>query len=90
MRSTIVVGGLIAGVSIGHDLPAHAAEKQRLIPITPQKLAIDKQREICVRLEQIHQALREYADIQDHAFSKQFLLRVAVTDQLQEFWTSVA
>ncbi len=64
-------------------------EKQLLVPINPKTLEIDKEQGIRVRPEHIHHALREYAGIQHHAFSKQFPLGVAVTDQLQEFWKSV-
>jgi hypothetical protein len=41
-----------------------------------------------VRPEHIHVALRTYANIQDHAFSKQFPLDVPVKEQLQGFWGS--
>lgn len=61
-------------------------EKQLLVPINPQTLAIDKEQGLRVRPEHIHLALRTYAGIQDHAFSKQFPLDVAAKDQLTTFW----
>ncbi|MBC7820014.1 MAG: DUF1501 domain-containing protein [Planctomycetaceae bacterium] len=61
-------------------------EKQLLVPINPKTLVIDKDQGIRVRPEHIHQALREFAGIQGHAFSKQFPLEVAANDQLKDFW----
>lgn len=62
-------------------------EKQQLIPVDSQSLAIDREKGIRVRPEHIHQALREFADIQDHAFSRQFPLGVSEGEKLQGFWT---
>ena len=62
-------------------------EKQQLIPIDSQSLAIDKEKGIRVRPEHIHQALREFAGIQDHVFSKQFPLGVSEVEKLHRFWT---
>ena len=61
-------------------------EKQLLVPINPKTLAIDKEQGIRARPEHIHLALREFAGIQGHPFSKQFPLEVAANDQLQDFW----
>jgi hypothetical protein len=61
-------------------------EGQLLVPINPQTLAIDKAKGIRVRPEHIHLALREYAGIHDHAFSKQFPLGVAPQEKLQNLW----
>ena len=61
-------------------------EKQLLVPLNPKTLGIDKEQGIRVRPEHIHLALREFAGIQSHAFSKQFPLEVAATDQLKDFW----
>ena len=60
--------------------------KQLLVPINPKTLAIDTEQGIRVRPEHIHLALREFAGIQSHPFSKQFPLEVATKDQLQDFW----
>ena len=61
-------------------------EKQQLVPINPKTLAVDKETGIRARPEHIHLALREYAGIQGHAFSKQFPLEVAANEQLKVFW----
>ena len=61
-------------------------EEQRLIPINAQTLAIDKKQGIRVRPEHIHQALRDFAGIEGHAFSKQFPLGVAAKEELKTFW----
>jgi len=61
-------------------------EKQLLVPLNPQTLAVDPEQGIRVRPEHIHQALREFAKIQDHSFSKRFPLGVAEKENLQNFW----
>lgn len=61
-------------------------EKQFLVPLDPKTLATDKAKGIRVRPEHIHQALREYAGIQDNAFSKQFPLGIAEGEKLQGLW----
>lgn len=61
-------------------------EKQQAVPINPQSLALDQEQGIRVRPEHIHLALREFAGIQDHAFSKQFPLEVPAKEKLQSFW----
>ena len=61
-------------------------EEQRLVPINAQTLAVDKKQGIRVRPEHIHHALREFAGIENHAFSKQFPLGVAPKEELKDFW----
>ena len=61
-------------------------DQQFLVPVNPQTLAIDKETGIRVRPEHIHQALREFANIDNHAFSKQFPLGVLAKERLQKFW----
>ena len=61
-------------------------EHQFLVPVDPETLATDKDKGIRVRPEHIHQALREIAHLEDHAFSKQFPLGVASKERLQKFW----
>ncbi len=61
-------------------------EKQQLVPVNPQTLAIDPDAGIRVRPEHIHQCLREFAGIQDHAFSRQFPHGVPAGESLQSFW----
>ncbi len=63
-------------------------EAQQLVPINPETLAIDKNAGIRVRPEHIHESLREFAGIQDHAFSKQLPLGVPKSESLQSFWLS--
>jgi len=60
-------------------------EKQFLVPINPQSLSTDKEKGIRVRPEHIHTALREFAGIDAHAFSKQFPLDVSDEERLQSF-----
>jgi hypothetical protein len=62
-------------------------EKQQLIPINPQTLAIDKDQGIRVRPEHIHAELRTLANIHNHPFCKQFPLDVPPKEKLQAFWT---
>lgn len=57
-------------------------EKQFLVPIDAESLAIDKDNGVRVCPEHIHTALREHAGIADHAFSKQFPLDVADEEKL--------
>lgn len=62
-------------------------EKQQLVPIDPKSLALDKEKGIRVRPEHIHLALRQFAGIEQHPFSKQFPLEVPAVEQLQSFWS---
>jgi len=75
------------GIS-GNRVIGATDQMQQLVPINPGSLAIDNDKGIRVRPEQIHLALREFAGVQDHAFSKRFPLEVAVSEKLQNFWTS--
>jgi hypothetical protein len=58
-------------------------ERQFHVPINPRTLAIDRQNGIRVRPEHIHTALREFAGIADHAFSRRFPLGVAENERLR-------
>lgn len=60
-------------------------EKQFLIPINPKSLATDTENGIRVRPEHIHAALRKFAGIDKHAFSKRFPLKVLDEEFLQGF-----
>ena len=73
------------GIS-GNRVIGATDEKQQLVPINPGSLAIDNDKGIRVRPEHIHLALREFAGIQDHAFSKRFPLEVTANEKLQNFW----
>ena len=74
------------GIS-GNRVIGATDEKQQLVPIHSGSLAIDNISGIRVRPEHIHLALREFAGVQDHAYSKRFPLEVAATEKLQNFWT---
>ncbi len=61
-------------------------EKQFQVPINPQTLACDREQGVRVRPEHIHTALREFAGISDHPFSKKFPLGVPEQEKLQSLW----
>jgi uncharacterized protein (DUF1501 family) len=61
-------------------------EKQFQAPLNPETLACDKDKGIRVRPEHIHEALRQYAGIADHALSAKFPLGVLEKEKLQRFW----
>ena len=55
--------------------------------MNPQSLATDAENGIRVRPEHIHAALRQFAGIDTHAFSKQFPLSVPSDELLKGFLT---
>ena len=57
-------------------------ERQFLLPIDNETLAVDEEKGIRARPEHIHRALRELAGIEDHAFSKKFPLKVPEGERL--------
>ena len=61
-------------------------EKQFHVPLNPQTLACDKDKGIRVRPEHIHEALRQFASIENHALSKKFPLGLTDKDKLQGLW----
>jgi uncharacterized protein (DUF1501 family) len=61
-------------------------EKQFHVTVNPQSLTIDKEKGVRVRPEHIHTALREFAGIADHPFSKRFPLGVTDNDRLRGLW----
>jgi hypothetical protein len=74
-----------AGVK-GNRVVGATDEKQFLVPLDPKALAVDKEKGIRMRPEHLHQALRELAGIQHHAYSKQFPLGVTDPEKLQGLW----
>ena len=70
----------------GNRLIGATDDKQFLIPVHPRSLATDKDNGIRVRPEHIHAALREFAGIEKHAFSRKFPLDVPAGEHLQNFW----
>ena len=61
-------------------------EKQFHVPLNPLNLTCDKEKGIRVRPEHIHTALRQFAGITDHPFSKKFPLGVPDREILQGLW----
>ncbi|MGL4551071.1 MAG: DUF1501 domain-containing protein [Gemmataceae bacterium] len=61
-------------------------EKQFHVPIDPKTLAADAKAGVRVRPEHVHQALRELAGIDAHAFSRRFPLGVAEKERLRGLW----
>lgn len=61
-------------------------ERQLHVPLNPRTLATDRDRGIRVRPEHVHEALRQFAGIADHAYSRRFPLGVAVQEKLQRLW----
>ncbi len=61
-------------------------EKQFQIAVDPKTLMCDKEKGVRVRPEHIHTALREFAGIADHPYSKKFPLGVTETEKLQALW----
>jgi len=70
-----------AGIQ-GNRVIGATDEKQFLIPVDPKSLSIDKEKGIRVRPEHIHTSLREFAGIGNHAFAKQFPLKVPGEERL--------
>jgi hypothetical protein len=61
-------------------------ERQFHVPINPRTLALDRPNGIRVRPEHLHTALREFAGIAEHAFSRRFPLGVADNERLRGLW----
>lgn len=61
-------------------------EKQLLVTVNAQSLAIDKEKGIRVRPEHLHTALRELAGVADHAYAKKFPLVLKDGEHLKNFW----
>jgi hypothetical protein len=61
-------------------------ENQFLVPVNPQSLSTDKEKGIRVRPENIHAALRKFAGIETHDFSKLFPLAVHDSERLDRLF----
>jgi hypothetical protein len=59
---------------------------QFLTPIDPKTLALDEDKGIRVRPEHLHQALREHANVADHAYSEKFPMKVPAGERLINFF----
>ncbi len=60
--------------------------KQFPVPVDPRTLKPDPQKGIRVRPEHVHEALRQFAGIADHALSKKFPLGVKEREDLRGLW----
>ena len=56
------------------------------VTLNPQSLALDKDKGIKIRPEHIHEALREYAGVADHAHAKKFPLGLTEKEKLRGLW----
>ena len=70
----------------GKRLIGATDEKQNLVPVDPQTLALKPEGGIRVRPEHIHAALREHAGITDHPLSVKFPLKVEKGELLTGLW----
>jgi len=70
----------------GNRVVGATDEKQFHVPLNPKTLATDKDKGIRVRPEHIHEALRQYAGIENHALSKKFPLGLTESNKLQGLW----
>ncbi len=61
-------------------------EKQFAVPFNPANLSEDVEQGIRIRPEHIHEALREFAGIDDHAHSVGFPLGIKADEKLQGLW----
>ena len=61
-------------------------EKQFHVPLNPQNLVCEKEKGIRVRPEHIHEALRQFAGIENHPLSRKFPLGVPDKEILQGLW----
>ncbi len=58
---------------------------QQLVPVHPGTLSLDPAQGIRIRPEHIHRSLRQFAGIDDHAFSQRFPLEIPKGEQLIGF-----
>ncbi len=79
---------MFLGPSIrGNRVIGATDEQQMPVPIDPKTLARDADKGIRVRPEHVHVALRQFAGIEDNAFSKQFPFKVKDGEKLIGLWT---
>ncbi len=70
----------------GNRVISATDEKQFGVPLDPQALACEPKKGIRVRPEHIHTALREFAGIAEHPFSRKFPLGVTDKERLRGLW----
>ena len=66
----------------GNRVVGATDDKQFAVPIDPPTLKLDEKKGVRVRPEHVHAALREFAGIADHPYSKRFPLVVAERERL--------
>ncbi len=76
---------------LGHGIQGNRVigatdQKQYLIPVDPQTLALKKDEGVRIRPQHIHSALRNLAGVGEHEFSKQFPLGVPAKEELVKLW----
>lgn len=71
----------------GNRVIGKTDDQQQLVPINPETLLIDSGNGIRVRPEHIHQALREFAGIENHPMSQRFPLQISEKERLIGFWS---
>src|SRR5215212_4367346 len=70
----------------GNRVVGATDEKQFAVPLDPASLKLDKEKGVRVRPEHVHEALREYAGVADHALAKKFPLGVPEKEKLRGLW----
>lgn len=70
----------------GNRVIGKTDDRQFALPIDPATLANDLEDGIRVRPEHIHEALRQFAGIAEHPYSKKFPLGVKQEEQLAGLW----
>ena len=81
--------GSIMFLGPGHQgQPRHRRHRREAVPraARPADAGLPTKDGVRVRPEHIHTALREFAGIADHAFSKKFPLGVADKERLRGLW----
>ena len=72
----------------GNRVVGKTNEKQFALPLDPKTLNTVSDEGIRVRPEHIHESLRKFAGIADHAYSQQFPLGVKKSEQLMNLWVN--
>ncbi len=76
---------MFLGPGIAGDRVVGATDTvQQLVPINPKTLTIDAERGIRIRPEHIHRVLRQFAGVDDHAFSQRFPLEIPEAEMLDQ------
>jgi uncharacterized protein (DUF1501 family) len=70
----------------GNRVVGATDEKQFGVPLDPQTLVCDREKGIRIRPEHIHAALREFAGIAEHPYSRRYPLGVPDAERLHGFW----